>query len=175
MFPLLSIYGYHAYNHYENLGSMYIHRPDPKRSTAGNFLHMLRPDGKYTKIEENVFLVITDSLKAEKVSQFLTFAFDSVSAKFYAEHDLTRGYMILQGDEFAGKRVNFVHSTISVIFNNPEKYKDISQVLNSLVQLKNIANLPNKSNYLIERPKITGKNSIDKFEYNNKIIIYESL
>jgi len=54
VFPMLAAYSYHAYNHYENLGSMYIHRPDPKRSTAGNFLHMLRPDGKYTKIEENV-------------------------------------------------------------------------------------------------------------------------
>ena len=28
-FPLLAVYGYHAYNHYENNGSMYIHRPDP--------------------------------------------------------------------------------------------------------------------------------------------------
>ena len=26
-FPMLAIYGYHAYNHYENMESMYIHRP----------------------------------------------------------------------------------------------------------------------------------------------------
>ena len=26
---MLAVYGYHAYNHYENDDSMYIHRPDP--------------------------------------------------------------------------------------------------------------------------------------------------
>ena len=30
IFPMLAVYGYHAYNHYENDSSMYIHRPDPK-------------------------------------------------------------------------------------------------------------------------------------------------
>lgn len=53
-FPMLAIYGYHAYNHYENNESMYIHRPNPKLSTAENFLMMLRPDKKYTKIEAKV-------------------------------------------------------------------------------------------------------------------------
>ena len=54
VFPMLAIYGYHAYNHYENLSSMYIHRPDPEKSTAENILMMLRPDRQYTEIEANV-------------------------------------------------------------------------------------------------------------------------
>ena len=53
-FPMLAVYGYHAYNHYENDSSMYIHRPDPKLSTAENFLLMLRPDMKYTQLEAQV-------------------------------------------------------------------------------------------------------------------------
>ncbi len=53
-FPLLAVYAYHAYNHYENGDSMYIHRPDPKLSTAENFLKMLRPDQKYTELEAKV-------------------------------------------------------------------------------------------------------------------------
>ena len=53
-FPMLAVYGYHAYNHYENDSSMYIHRPDPKLSTAENFLRMLRPDMKYTQLEAQV-------------------------------------------------------------------------------------------------------------------------
>lgn len=53
-FPMLAAYGYHAYNHYENDASMYIHRPDPKLSTAENFLRMLRPDGSYTALEAKV-------------------------------------------------------------------------------------------------------------------------
>lgn len=50
-FPMLAVYGYHAYNHYENDESMYIHRPDPALSTAENFLQMLRPDKSYTPLE----------------------------------------------------------------------------------------------------------------------------
>ncbi|MGM9598096.1 MAG: citrate/2-methylcitrate synthase [Eubacteriales bacterium] len=53
-FPLLAVYAYHAYNYYDNMGSMIIHRPDPKLSTAENFLMMLRPDQKYTATEAKV-------------------------------------------------------------------------------------------------------------------------
>ena len=54
IFPMLAVYSYHAYNHYENNESMYIHRPDPSLSTAENFLRMLRPDMKYTELEARV-------------------------------------------------------------------------------------------------------------------------
>jgi citrate synthase len=53
-FPMLAVYGYHAYNHYERDASMYIHRPDANLSTAENFLRMLRPDESYTKLEAKV-------------------------------------------------------------------------------------------------------------------------
>ena len=33
---MLAVYGYHAYNHYQNDESMYIHRPSKKLSTAEN-------------------------------------------------------------------------------------------------------------------------------------------
>lgn len=54
VFPMLSVYGYHAYNHYQNDESMYIHRPSRKLSTAENLLMMLRPDKKYTELEAKV-------------------------------------------------------------------------------------------------------------------------
>lgn len=53
-FPLLAVYGYHAYNYYENMDSMVIHRPDPTLSTAENLLMMLRPNKKYTATEAKV-------------------------------------------------------------------------------------------------------------------------
>lgn len=126
------------------------------------------------EISENVFIVITDTIKAERLARFLIFAFDSVAEKFYAEHDLDRGYMILQGDEYAGKRANFVHSTISVLTNEFAKYKDTTQILNTLTQIHNLADVPNRSNYLIERPKISGENSVLESEINNKIMIFET-
>ena len=54
IFPMLAVYAYHAYDHYEKDGSMYIHRPDPQLSTAENFLRMLRPDMQYTPLEARV-------------------------------------------------------------------------------------------------------------------------
>ena len=54
IFPMLAVYSYHAYNHYENDESMYIHRPDHSLSTAENFLRMLRPDMQYTPLEARV-------------------------------------------------------------------------------------------------------------------------
>lgn len=52
--PMMAVYGYHAYNHYEREESMYIHRPSPELSTAENILMMLRPDKKYTVLEAKV-------------------------------------------------------------------------------------------------------------------------
>ena len=52
--PMLAVYGYHAYNHYEKDGSMYIHRPDEHLSTAENLLRLLRPDMKYSSMEAHV-------------------------------------------------------------------------------------------------------------------------
>lgn len=52
--PMLAAYSYHAFNHYERDGSMYIHRPDEKLSTAENLLRLLRPDMKYSQVEAHV-------------------------------------------------------------------------------------------------------------------------
>ncbi len=54
VFPLLSVYSYHAYNHYECGNSMYIHFPDENLSNAENLLRLLRPDMKYTQLEARV-------------------------------------------------------------------------------------------------------------------------
>ena len=54
VFPMLAVYAYHAYNHYEKNESMYIHRPEANLSASENFLRMLRPDMKYTKLEAQV-------------------------------------------------------------------------------------------------------------------------
>ncbi|MBR2592226.1 MAG: citrate synthase, partial [Oscillospiraceae bacterium] len=52
--PLIAVYGYHAYQHYNCGKSLVIRYPDPKLSTAENFLRMLRDDGKYTELEASV-------------------------------------------------------------------------------------------------------------------------
>ena len=53
-FPLMSVYAYQAYNHYERGKSLYIHNPRKELSTAENILRLLRPDKKYTALEAEI-------------------------------------------------------------------------------------------------------------------------
>ena len=54
VFPLLSVYGYQAYNHYIKGKSLYIHNPKKELTTAENILRMLRPDKKYSHLEAKI-------------------------------------------------------------------------------------------------------------------------
>lgn len=53
-FPLISVYGYNAYQHYFDGKSLFIHAPDENMSTAENILHLLRSTGNYTGLEARV-------------------------------------------------------------------------------------------------------------------------
>lgn len=52
-FPMLMVYGYHAYN-YRRGEDLFIYAPDPALSTAENILMMLREDRKYTPLEAKI-------------------------------------------------------------------------------------------------------------------------
>ena len=52
--PLLSVYGYQAYQHYHNGKSLYIHTPSHELSMSENFLHILRADSKYSQLEAQI-------------------------------------------------------------------------------------------------------------------------
>jgi citrate synthase len=54
IFPLISVYGYNAYEHYFGGKSLFIHSPDENMSTAENILHLLRSSGNYTGLEARV-------------------------------------------------------------------------------------------------------------------------
>jgi len=54
LFPLLSVYGYQAYNHYHDGNSLYIHQPLMEYSTAETILHILRPDSHFTPLEARI-------------------------------------------------------------------------------------------------------------------------
>lgn len=52
--PTMAAYAYQAKNHYYDGNSLWIHRPDPKLSTAENILLLIRPDMKYTRQEAEI-------------------------------------------------------------------------------------------------------------------------
>lgn len=51
MFPLMSVYAYHAYRYYHKGKSLVIHRPVAEYSTAENILHCLRMDSYFSPLE----------------------------------------------------------------------------------------------------------------------------
>lgn len=52
-FPMLMVYGYHAYN-YRMGDDLFIYAPSTELSTAENILTMLRENRKYTKLESKI-------------------------------------------------------------------------------------------------------------------------
>jgi len=124
-------------------------------------------------LAEDKFLVITDELKAEKFANFLIFAFDAVTEKFYSASDLERGFVITQGDTQAGRRSEFIHSTIGIITSKSGDYNNANDLLNALEGIYRMAKLPDKSNYLIERTKLQAEDSVMTKSFNNSILIIE--
>lgn len=54
MFPLMSVYGYQACNHYIKGHSLFIHTPPAELTTSEAILYMLRPDKQYTPLEAKI-------------------------------------------------------------------------------------------------------------------------
>ena len=108
-FPMLAVYGYHAYNHYENDESMYIHRPDPNLSTAENLLRMLRPDMKYTELEARVLdlaLVLHMEHGGGNNSTFTTHVVSSSGTDTYAA--MAAALSSLKGPKHGGANIKVV-------------------------------------------------------------------
>ncbi len=52
--PLISVYAYHGYRHFDLNKNLVIKTPKKEYSTAENILHMLRLDGQFTPLEASV-------------------------------------------------------------------------------------------------------------------------
>ncbi|MFQ6832968.1 citrate synthase, partial [Butyricicoccus pullicaecorum] len=109
VFPMIAVYAYHAYNHYEKGGSLYIHYPDDTLSTAGNFLRMLRPDMKYTPLEAQVLdlaLVLHMEHGGGNNSSFTTHVVTSSGTDTYSAIAAAMGS--LKGPKHGGANIKVV-------------------------------------------------------------------
>lgn len=125
------------------------------------------------QLDDKNFVIITNPYSAEKMAAFLTFAFDTVTPKFYSEQDARRGYTLLDGDRKAGMRANFVSVLIGGILDNYESTSGVDGLLEKLFAIKKIARIPSGSNYAIDRIKLTGENSVIIPEINRSVYISE--
>ncbi len=128
VFPMLSVYGYHAYNHYHNDDSMYIHRPSRKLSTAENLLMMLRPDKKYTELEANVLdiaLVLHMEHGGGNNSTFTTRVVSSSGADTYSV--VAAALSSLKGPKHGGANIKVVEM-MRDIERNVKDWEDEAEV-----------------------------------------------
>ena len=131
-FPLLAVYGYHAYNHYDNNGSMYIHRPDPKLSTAENFLRLLRPDASYTELEAKVLdvaLILHMEHGGGNNSTFTTRVVTSSGSDIYSA--VAAAMSSLKGPKHGGANIK-VMEMMENIRENVSDWKDMDMIKNYL-------------------------------------------
>lgn len=135
VFPMLAVYGYHAYNHYEQDQSLYIHRPDPKLSAAENLLHMLRPDMKYSALEAQVLdlaLILHMEHGGGNNSSFTTHVVTSSGTDTYSA--IAAALASLKGPKHGGANIKVVQM-MEDLKQNVSDVTDEQAVENYLLRL----------------------------------------
>lgn len=135
-FPTLAVYAYNAYNHYQNLGSMYIHYPDTALSPAENILAMLRPDKKYTKTEAKVLdtaLILHMEHGGGNNSTFTTRVVTSSGSDTYST--IAAAMCSLKGPKHGGANIKVMDmmADISEHINDVEDDEEIAAYLEKIL------------------------------------------
>ena len=127
-FPMLTVYAYHAYNHYENNRGLYIHRPDPNLSTAENILRLLRPDKTFTHMEAKILdmaLVLHAEHGGGNNSTFTTHVVTSSGTDTYSS--VAASLCSLKGPKHGGANKK-VMGMMKDIKKNVKDWKDDEEV-----------------------------------------------
>ena len=135
VFPMLSVYSYHAYNHYLCDESLYIHRPQDNLSTAENILLMLRPDKKYTELEAKVLdiaLVLHMEHGGGNNSTFTTRVVTSSGSDTYSV--IAAALSSLKGPKHGGANIKVVEM-MEDIRKHVSDWNDKDQVKNYLEKI----------------------------------------
>ena len=135
-FPTLAVYAYNAYNHYQNLESMYIHYPDPDLSPAENILTMLRPEKKYTKTEAKVLdtaLILHMEHGGGNNSTFTTRVVTSSGSDTYST--MAAAMCSLKGPKHGGANIKVMDmmADISENVRDPEDDEELAAYLEKIL------------------------------------------
>ena len=136
-FPMLAVYGYHAYNHFVKEHSMVIHRPNAKLSTAENLLLMLRQNKHYTQTEAKVLdaaLILHMEHGGGNNSTFTTRVVTSSGSDTYST--IAAAMSSLKGPRHGGANIK-VMEMMADIRRHIKNYADKDAIEKYLVKLVN--------------------------------------
>lgn len=137
--PLLAVYSYQAYRHFHVGGSLIIHEPDPELSTAENILHLLRDDGKYTKLEAQILdiaLVLHAEHGGGNNSTFTTHVVTSSGTDTYSA--VVSSLASLKGPKHGGANIKVVKmfNDIKEHVSNWEDEEELTNYLDDILHKK---------------------------------------
>ena len=101
--PTIAAYAYQAKAHYHNGASLFIRNPDPRKSTAENFLSLIREDGRCTKLEAETLdlaLILHAEHGGGNNSSFTTHVVTSSFTDIYSS--LAASVLSLKGSRHGG-------------------------------------------------------------------------
>ena len=137
LFPMLSVYGFHAYAHYHDGASLIIHQPDKELSTAENLLRILRPDASYSELEARILdicLVLHMDHGGGNNSTFTTHVISSTNTDTYSVVAASLGS--LKGPRHGGANIKVIRM-MEDLKKNVEDTTDEEQVAAYLRKLLN--------------------------------------
>ena len=138
LFPLLSVYGYQAYNYYvKGNSSFFIHEPKHEYSTAENILYMLRLDGQFTELEAQLLdlaLILHAEHGGGNNSTFTTHVVTSSGTDTYSAIAAALGS--LKGPKHGGANIKVKHM-FNDIKAQVEDWNDDEEIKAFLLKLLN--------------------------------------
>ena len=133
--PMIAVYNYHAYQHYNNERSLIIRYPSESLSTAENILRMLRDDGAYTDLEARVLdqcLVIHAEHGGGNNSTFTTHVVSSTGTDTYSA--VAASLASLKGPKHGGANLK-VEKMFSDIKSHLSNWEDEAQIQDYLEKI----------------------------------------
>ena len=137
-FPMLMVYGYHAYN-YRMGDDLFIYAPSPDLSTSENILMMLREDRKYTELEAKLLdmaLVLHMDHGGGNNSTFTTHVVTSSGTDTYST--MAAAMASLKGPKHGGAniKVTKMFEDMKAHVSDWEDEDEVRQYLNDLLEKK---------------------------------------
>ncbi len=138
-FPTLAAYSYQAKNHYFGDESLFIHKPEPGRSTAENLLMMTRADKQFTKTEAELLdlnLILHAEHGGGNNSTFTTHVVSSADTDIYSAVAAALGS--LKGARHGGANIKVKNMLQNIMSNvkNWDSEKEVESYLAKIINRK---------------------------------------